>query len=204
MKLLQWAVLAGCVVFLSSASAINLPVFFHAGRLDNLTRITDPVKFIRKDEALKQNRLVPTEDDGNLLEERSPEDDQVFIVLSVSVYPGRSIGPSDYVLQVDAREYPCLGMASARNHFYDFRMLEAKGPAEVLLIFSCPAAARGASLKSTHADLPIPTITGLVLQEPEPEPEPEPTPPAETKPTEETPAAEKAESEKAATAEPEL
>ena len=88
-------------------------------------------------------------------------------------------------------------MASARNHFYDFRMLEAKGrrsPADL----SCPAAA-WSELEEHDADLPIPRSL-TVLQEPEPEPEP--ATPAETEPTEETHCRGK-QSRKTATAEPE-
>ncbi|MDD3952449.1 MAG: hypothetical protein PHY82_00880 [Lentisphaeria bacterium] len=172
MKILQRAALVCCVVFLSSAGAVSLPVLFHAGRLDKLDRVSEPLKFIQKEAALKQNRLVPGANDSDLVEERSADENRVFIVLGISVYPGRSVSPSDYVLQVDGSEYPCLGMASAKIQVFDFRLLEIQGPAEVLLLFSCSAAARGATLKSAHADLPIPAMTGLVLQEPEPEPEP--------------------------------
>lgn len=172
MKILQLAALVLCVAFLPESGAVNLPVFFHAGRLDKLERGSEPLKFIRKEDALKQNRLLPGASDSDLVEDRSPEDSKVFIVLSISVFPKRSVSPSDYVLQVDGSEYPCLGMASTQTRFFDFRLLDMKGPAEALLLFSCPAAARGATLKSAHADLPIPPITGLVLQEPEPEPAP--------------------------------
>lgn len=196
MNILQLAACFFCVAFLSAARAASLPVLFHAGRLDKLERSSDSRKFILKETALKQNRLSPGANDGDLVEERSPEENQVFIVLSISVYPGRSIGLSDYLLQVEGREYPCLGMASAQNQFFDFRLLEAKGPAEVLLIFSCPASARGATLKSAHTQMPIPTISGLVLQEPEPEP----APVVETETTAEATVAEKPEPEKAAAA----
>ena len=198
MKILQLAACMFCVAFLSAAMAVNLPVIFHAGRLDQLERGSDSRKFILKDAALKQNRLAPGENDVDLVEERSPEDNQVFVVLNISVYPGRSIGPSDYLLQAEGSEYPCQGMASARNQVFDFRLQEVKGPAEVLLIFSCPASARGATLKSAHAEMPVPPISGLVLQEPEPEP----APVVEAETAAETPVAEKPVSEKAAATEP--
>ncbi len=198
MKILQLAGLPFCVAFLSAVQAMNLPVLFHAGRLDKLDRGSEPRKFILKEAALKQNRLVPGGNDGDLVEEYSPDEDRVFVVLSISVYPGRSVSPSDYVLQVEGSEYPCLGMASASTQVFDFRLLDMQGPAEVLLIFSCLASARGATLKSAHADMPIPAISGLVLQEPEPEPAPVVE---EAAVAAETPAAEIPEPEKAAAAE---
>ncbi len=174
-----------CLSFLSVSWAGSLSIPFHAGRLDNLERVTGARKFIQREAAIQQNRLLAKGEDDDLIEERSPDMDQVFVVLNIAVYPGRSLAPSDYLLQVDGIEYPCLGMAYSRNQVFDFRLLEEKGPAELMLIFACPASARGATMKCAYPEIPIPAISGLVLQEPEPEPEPEP----ETAPEPETEAA---------------
>jgi hypothetical protein len=177
-----------CLSFLSLSWAGSLPVLFHAGRLDSLERVLDSRRFIQKEQAIRQNRLLPKDDDSDLIEECAPDAEQAFIILSIAVYPGRSIAPTDYLLQTDGIEYPCLGMALKNKQIFDFRLLEKNGPAEVLLIFSCPANARGATLKCAYTEMPIPAISGLILQEPEPEPEPEPAAPEPAEAANETPA----------------
>ncbi len=148
----------------------------HFGRLTNLERTSEAQKFVSEDEALKQGLTAPGGDvPAELLLETSPDDDQVFVILDAAVFPDRTLSPLDYLLVVDGRDCKCLGMAERRSGYFDFRYLLVTGPAEVKLIFSCSASARLAALKSA-LEVPLPTITGLVLQEPEPVPEPAPEP----------------------------
>lgn len=128
MKILQRAALVCCVVFLSSAGAVSLPVLFHAGRLDKLDRVSVPLKFIQKEAALKQNRLVPGANDSDLVEERSADENRVFIVLGISVYPGRSVSPSDYVLQVDGANIPAWEWHPPESRFLIFACWKYRDP----------------------------------------------------------------------------
>lgn len=168
MEIKKGVFLAGCSCLLFAAQAVNLPLSFQAGRIDSLERSSAAQKFIQQEEALKQGKLTPGDSDSSLLVERAPEEGLVYVQLAISVFQGRTLSPLDYILVVEGREYPCLGMAPSQTGIFDFRNLEVKGPCEVLLLYECPDAAFGATLKSTFDDLPIPSITGLVLREPEP------------------------------------
>ncbi len=157
-----------------SLLAVSLPVNISSGKIIELLRTAEAQQFVNQDEALKQGLTIASEAVPEaLLIERSPDDGQVFVILQVAVFPARTISPLDYILIVDGKDCQCLGMAARQSDFFDFRYLVANGPAEVKLIFACPAAARLATLK-TALELPIPAVAGLVLQEPEPAPEPVP------------------------------
>ncbi|MFA6929137.1 MAG: hypothetical protein WCT05_02340 [Lentisphaeria bacterium] len=168
MKIKKGIWLAGCFCSMFAAQAAILPLSFQAGRIDSLDRSSAALKFIQQEAALKQGKLTPEDNDSSLLEERVPEEGLVYIQLAISVFPERTLSPLDYILVVEGREYPSLGMALSQTKIFDFRNLEAKGPCEVLLLYECPASALGATLKSVFDDLPIPPVSGLVLQEPEP------------------------------------
>ncbi len=174
----------GCLV------ARALPISIHSGKITALVRTAEEQKFVNEDEALRRNLTSPggasvTE----LLQPRTPDEEQVFVILQLAVFPDRTLSPLDYLLVVDGMDCKCLGMAERNRDFFDFRYLLATGPTEVKLIFACPASARLATLK-TALDLPLPAVTGLILQEPEPIPEAVAEPPTETaeEKTEETPA----------------
>lgn len=150
-----------------SLCALDLPLPIHAGRLESYERSLAAQSFISQEKAVQNKTFEAGLDNEALRESRSPDEEQAFVIFKVSVLPQRSISRFDYELVIEGRAYKCQSMALANQPDFDFRLLETTGPQELLLLFSVPEKAKSASLRSRFAQLPMPAISGLTLQETE-------------------------------------
>ena len=182
----------GCLFFLaalgaafSSRAATPFPAKIHAGAIERMERTSDPIIFVKLDEAMAKDDVNPVDVVPDWLRaEITPADGEVFLVFTIAIQADRTLSTLDYRLQAGGAEHECKGMALESNNAFDLRRVVQKGPAVVKLLFSCPATAEEATLLNAFPNVPltpVPTITLLEKATPPPEPA-EPAPEAEKAP----------------------
>ena len=160
----------GCLFFLaalgaafSSRAATPFPAKIHAGAIERMERTSDPVIFVKLDEAMAKDDVNPVDVVPDWLRaEITPADGEVFLVFTIAIQADRTLSTLDYRLQAGGAEQECKGMALESNNAFDLRRVVQKGPAVVKLLFSCPATAEEATLLNAFPDVPltpVPTIT---------------------------------------------
>ena len=170
---------------LCGRAAAPFPAKIHAGAIERMERTSNPVIFVKLEEAMTNDEVNPVDivPEG-LRTEIAPADGEVFLVFTIAIQADRSLSTLDYRLQAGGAEHECKGMALESNNAFDLRRVVQKGPAVVKLLFSCPATAEEATLLNAFPNVPltpVPTITLLEKATPPPEPA-EPAPEAEKAP----------------------
>ncbi len=178
-----FSVMAGALLPMCSLAA---PQPIRGGSITDVEVVDGEVEWVDLDTVLQKERIEPRESiPEEALEFRTPDDGSEFVVLTVELGAGYSIGRMDYRLRFDGRSYKCLAMAVDDAPF-DPRRLEviAESAAKtVRLLYEVREGVEKASLQFTLATrLSVPDVA-LTIREPAPEAaEPEEAEEAEEEP----------------------
>ena len=125
------------------------PVSIWAGMLGDGVVTAAPLEFQDLNALAKADKLDPSVDDAAPTIKRAPSAGKEYIILSVGVLKGRSIGRPDYVLAVGGKAYPCVAMAVDLSP-YDQRLMVVRykdGQKVARLLFEVPVGLAQATLK---------------------------------------------------------
>lgn len=125
------------------------PVSIWAGTLGDGVVTAAPLELQDLGALAKADKLDPSVDDATPTIKRAPAAGKEYVILSVGVLKGRSIGRPDYVLAVGGKEYPCVAMAVDLSP-YDQRLMVVRykdGQKVARLLFEIPVGLAQATLK---------------------------------------------------------
>lgn len=168
--LVVWFMIGTLVPPLCAGAA---PASVRGGRVTDTTVIDGQVQWVDLEAALLAEQI---EAGGAIPEDartfRSPEAGNEFVVLSVSLRPGFSVGRMDYKVRLGGRSHDCLALAVDDGPF-DPRRLEVKAesaPETARLLFEVPeGAAKAQLIFALPTTLGLPDVP-LTLRETTPEP----------------------------------
>jgi hypothetical protein len=125
------------------------PVSIWAGTIGDGVITAMTLEFKDLSALAKADKLDPNVDDAVPTIKRPPVAGTEYVILSVGLLKGRSIGRPDYVLAVGGKEYPCAAMA-ADGSPYDQRLMVVRhrdGQKAARLLFVIPMGLVQATLR---------------------------------------------------------
>ncbi|MFW5996727.1 MAG: hypothetical protein ACOCQP_01815 [Lentisphaeria bacterium] len=113
----------------------------HAGEIVSLTTTTASVNWLELESLMLDGELEQGASAGSAETERSPDDDKLFIIITVELAEDRSIGKYDYDLKVKGDVIECEGMARGEDEPFDPRTWQVEydqGQTPVKLLYEVP------------------------------------------------------------------
>ncbi len=137
------------------------PVSIWAGKLGDGVVTAAPLELQDLNALAKADKLDPSVDDATPTIKRAPAAGKEYVILSVGLLKGRSIGRPEYVLVAGGKEDPCVAMAVDVSP-YDQRLMVVRykdGQKVARLLFEVPVGLVQATLRPVlKTSLPQPEL----------------------------------------------